>query len=125
MTGFGLVGHLIEMTRASHVDAELYLSEIPLLDGARDTVAAGILSSLQPQNIRLRRAIQNIENASLHKDYPLLFDPQTAGGLLAGVPKANAEECLIELKQLGYHQACIIGKINSQGEHAAPIKIIC
>jgi selenide,water dikinase len=95
------------------------------LDGARDTVAAGIVSSLQPQNIRLRRAIQNIEQASIHKDYPLLFDPQTAGGLLAGIPKANAEACLRELKQLGYHHASIVGKINVQEEHAAPIKIIC
>ena len=50
LTGFGLLGHLVEMTRASGVDAELCLSSLPILDGAESTVAAGILSSLQPAN---------------------------------------------------------------------------
>ncbi len=59
LTGFGLLGHLVEMTRASGVDAELELVALPLLDGAVDTVAAGILSSLQPANVRLRRALRN------------------------------------------------------------------
>ena len=123
VTGFGLVGHLIEMTRASNVDAEVFIDQVPMLDGARDTVAAGILSSLQPQNIRLRRAIQNINEAAQHADYPLLFDPQTAGGLLAGVPGDNAQECVDELKQLGYQHACVIGRIHAQSGQASPIKI--
>ncbi len=123
VTGFGLVGHLVEMTRASSVDAEIYMNQLPLLDGARETVAAGILSSLQPQNIRLRRAIANIEQASLHADYPLLFDPQTAGGLLAGIAQENAQTCLAELRQLGYQSAAIIGKIHRQNDQAAPITI--
>lgn len=124
LTGFGLVGHLVEMTRASKVDAEIELNSMPVLAGARETVAAGILSSLQPQNLRLRRAIQNVEEASHHNDYPLLFDPQTAGGLLAGVPASNVEQCLNELRALGYQDACVIGKINPLGELDAPIKII-
>lgn len=123
VTGFGLIGHLVEMTRASHVDAELFIEQVPVLDGARDTVASGILSSLQPQNIRLRRAIQNIEQASNHRDYPLLFDPQTAGGLLAGVPEKNVQTCIEELKEIGYEHACIIGKIHAQDEQLSPIKI--
>ncbi len=123
VTGFGLVGHLVEMTRASHVDAEIFIQQVPILEGARETVAAGILSSLQPQNIRLRRAIVNINEAANHIDYPLLFDPQTAGGLLAGVPQQNAQQCLSELKQLGYYDACIIGKIHAQSEQASPITV--
>lgn len=123
VTGFGLVGHLVEMTRASQVDAEINIQNVPILDGARETVAAGILSSLQPQNIRLRRAIQNIDQASTHPDYPLLFDPQTAGGLLAGVPAENANQCVNALKQMGYYDACIIGKIVEPNDQASPIKI--
>lgn len=123
VTGFGLVGHLVEMTRASNVDAEIFIQQVPLLDGARDTVAAGILSSLQPQNIRLRRAIQNLQQASTHIDYPLLFDPQTAGGLLAGVPEENAQTCLKELEEIGYVQASIIGKVHARSEQSSPIKI--
>ena len=124
LTGFGLIGHLVEMTRASKVDADIFIDAVPILDGARETVAAGILSSLQPQNVRLRRAIQNIEQASRHPDYPLLFDPQTAGGLLAGIPAESVERCISELRQIGYSEACIIGKINAASEADAPIKII-
>ena len=50
---------------------------VPLLDGLRETVAAGIFSSLQPQNVRLRRAIRNLDEAAAHPLYPVLFDPQT------------------------------------------------
>ena len=95
-----------------------------LLDGARQTVAAGILSSLQPQNLRLRRAIENIQIASQHPDYALLFDPQTAGGLLAGVPAEHAQQCIKELNGLGYTDACVIGEIKQSNDANAPIKII-
>ena len=102
LTGFGLLGHLVEMTRPSGVDAELDLDGLPVLDGAAETAAAGILSSLQPANVRLRRALRNQEAALQHPNYPLLFDPQTAGGLLASVPAEAAEACIAELRSLGY-----------------------
>ena len=124
LTGFGLVGHLIEMTRASNVDAMLILDNIPVLDGAHETVKAGILSSLQPQNIRLRRAIQNLEEASSHPNYPLLFDPQTAGGLLAGVPSENVSACIDNLKANNYLDACVIGEIAAVSDNNSPIKLI-
>jgi len=56
LTGFGLLGHLLEMTRPSGVDVELELSVLPVLPGAEETAAAGVLSSLQPANVRLREA---------------------------------------------------------------------
>ncbi len=123
LTGFGLLGHLVEMTRASSVDACLYMDALPILDGARETVAAGILSSLQPQNLRLRRALQDLESASQHSVYPLLFDPQTAGGLLAGIPQENAEECIETLKNGGYPDASIIGVVEATTDEQAPIRI--
>jgi selenide,water dikinase len=101
VTGFGLLGHLVEMVRASKVDVTLDLAAIPLLDGAVETVAAGIVSSLQPQNVRLRRAIANIEQAGKDPRYPLIFDPQTPGGLLASVPADQAEACVAELRAAG------------------------
>jgi len=124
LTGFGLIGHLIEMTKASQVDATLYMDALPLLDGALNTVAAGILSSLQPQNLRLRRGIRDIESASKHPAFPLLFDPQTAGGLIAGIPAEQVDACIAALKVNGYAQAAIIGEISTLSDAEAPIKLI-
>jgi len=123
LTGFGIVGHLIEMTKASEVDAALIMDAIPLLDGALETVKKGILSSLQPQNLRLRRAIHDIEQASEHPAFPLLFDPQTAGGLLAGVPNEHVSACIEELHAMGYQEAVIIGHIEPLSNEQAPIRI--
>jgi selenide,water dikinase len=121
LTGFGLLGHLIEMTQQSGVDAELQLSTLPLLDGAVDCVQAGIVSSLQPANVRLRRALRNGDEFVGDPRYPLLFDPQTAGGLLASVPAAQAAACLQALKAAGYAQTAIIGRITAQGDPIEPV----
>jgi selenide, water dikinase len=123
LTGFGLLGHLVEMTRPSGVDAELDLAALPLLEGAEETVAAGILSSLQPANVRLRRAIRDQAAWVEHPRYPLLFDPQTAGGLLASVPAERAAACLAALHALGYARAAIIGRVLPPGEALEPISL--
>ena len=123
VTGFGLLGHLVEMTRPSGVDAELDLTALPILPGAEETAAAGILSSLQPANIRLRRGIRNQAEWVKHPRYPLIFDPQTAGGLLAGVPADKAEACVAELKALGYPHTAIIGRVLAQGEAIEPVTL--
>jgi selenide,water dikinase len=123
LTGFGLLGHLIEMTRASGVDAEIDLDALPLLDGAAETAAAGILSSLQPANVRLRRALRNQSEALQHPAYPLLFDPQTAGGLLASIPAADADACIAALRALGYVRTVQIGSIFASGDALEPIRL--
>ncbi|PXY00182.1 selenide, water dikinase SelD [Halomonas sp. LBP4] len=123
LTGFGLLGHLVEMTRPSEVDAELDLAALPLLEGAEETVAAGILSSLQPANVRLRRAIRDQAAWIEHPRYPLLFDPQTAGGLLASVPAEHAAACLEALHALGYARAAVIGRVLEPGEALEPIHL--
>ena len=123
VTGFGLLGHLVEMTRASGVDAVVSLPAVPFLDGATDTVAAGILSSLQPQNLRLRRAVRDLEATARHPHFPLLFDPQTAGGLLFGVAADRAEACVAELRDLGYPDAAVIGRIEASAEAPEPIVV--
>ena len=121
LTGFGLLGHLVEMTKPSGVDAEIQLSAVPLLDGAQGLVAAGIVSSLQSANVRLRRAIFNQAEFVNHPRYPLLFDPQTAGGLLASVPADQALACVAALHALGYIHTAIIGRVLPQGEAIEPI----
>ncbi len=121
VTGFGLLGHLAEMVRPSGVDVELSLDALPLLDGALDTVRLDVFSSLQPQNLRLRRAIREVEALAQDARLPLIFDPQTAGGLLASVPADQAEACLTELRRCGYASASIIGTVHPRSENLAPI----
>lgn len=123
VTGFGLLGHLVEMTKASGVDVCVALDAVPILDGAEETAARGLLSSLQPQNVRLRRAVANVETAGADPRYPLLFDPQTAGGLLAGIPEARAAACIDRLHALGYTRAAVIGAVAERDDDAPPITI--
>jgi selenide,water dikinase len=93
-----------------------------VLPGLRETLEAGIVSSLQPQNVRLSRAIRNADAMAGHPLYPTLFDPQTAGGLLASVPVDRAADCVAALRSAGYAEACMIGRV--QARSSAPAAII-
>ncbi len=123
VTGFGLLGHLVEMTKASGVDVRLQLAGIPLLDGAAEMAAAGVFSSLQPANVRLRRAIRDLDAAQRLPLYPLLFDPQTAGGLLAGVPAMTAQACVTELRASGYLHAAVVGAVLAPTGALEPVSL--
>ena len=105
VTGFGLAGHLGEMLAASGVAVQLDVEAIPAYPQARDLLAAGIASTLHPGNAAAAPA--GFDPAVTDA---LLFDPQTAGGLLAGVPADRAEACLESLLAAG-DQAAIIGAI--------------
>lgn len=121
VTGFGLIGHLREMTDASGVEVELSLSAVPVLDGACEPAKAGILSSLHPQNLHSEQAVREPEKRRSRTEYPLLFDPQTAGGLLAGIPSRRAADCLARLRQAGYSRAAIVGEVRGGSVQAAKI----
>ncbi|HCF27195.1 MAG TPA: selenide, water dikinase SelD [Cyanobacteria bacterium UBA11049] len=113
ITGFGLIGHLVEMVQASFgVAVELKLEAIPVLEGAKETLQKGIFSSLYPENLRAARYIGNLDRVSDRPNFPLLFDPQTSGGLLAAIPVAQASACVNSLQALGYSQSCIIGSVS-------------
>ncbi len=110
VTGFGLAGHLFEMARESACAIEIYIDRLPLYPGVASLSRQGIASSLQPQNIRIRHSIKDADNLASHENYPLLYDPQTAGGLVASVAEEQAEECLQQLQRLGYDQAQVVGR---------------
>jgi selenide,water dikinase len=115
VTGFGLLGHLVEMAQASKARVELNLDKVPTITGALELVQQGIFSSLQPANIRLKRALENEKQSLGHPSYPLIFDPQTSGGLLASVPAGKAEECVLKLRAKGFLDACVIGVVQADG----------
>jgi len=111
VTGFGLIGHLAEIVQPSGVGAEVYLEALPVLDGARESFAAGIASSLHEKNRRGGASVVAGNSATDHPNADLLYDPQTAGGLLASVPADRAEACLEHLKAAGYGGAAVIGSV--------------
>jgi selenide,water dikinase len=123
ITGFGLLGHLAEMIKGSAFGVELFVDELPVLAGVLEVIEAGILSSLQPQNARMRRLIVNQQDFNQHPKYPLLFDPQTSGGLLASVPKSHSDACLLSLRQAGHADARCIGRV-SKTTQAGLVKLL-
>ena len=124
VTGFGLIGHLIEMLKASGAGAEIFLDRIPLLAGVEQTLEQGIVSSLQPQNLRSQQAIENLKSASKLLRFPILFDPQTAGGFLASVAQSVTPQCVAELQKLGYPSATVIGRVTAARTATSLIAIV-
>ena len=122
VTGFGLAGHLLEMLEASDVGAKLNVAAVPLLDGALALSADGVRSSLFPANSKARHAIANLETAHRHPAFELLFDPQTAGGLLASVPGRRARACVEALRK-HYPQAAVVGDVVEVGDRTARITL--
>jgi selenide,water dikinase len=112
VSGFGLAGHLGEMLRASRAWAELDLAAIPLYPQARELAAAGGASTLLPENLALADILRGDIAADIRA---LLFDPQTAGGLLAGIPQEAAVECVAALRAAGCGAAGIIGQVLEAG----------
>ena len=111
VTGFGLLGHAVEMARASRCRVAIDLAALPLLPCAAELAASGVASSLAPANARAAAAAEHAPGADASAAYPLVFDPQTAGGLLAGVPAHRAAEALAALRDAGCVHAAIIGEV--------------
>jgi selenide,water dikinase len=121
VSGFGLIGHLGEMLTASGADAELDLPAVPLyaeaIAKARDGVASTLLAENLAQLPLLRGEIDAATKA-------VLFDPQTSGGLLAGVPAEAAADCVAALRSARHVHAAIIGRIGKVGIGATAASIL-
>ena len=102
ITGFGLIGHLREMLLASkNVAAEIHASRIPLLDGALDCVRAGYIPGGLNANRDFAECVVTYDDAVPHEWRTILFDPQTAGGLLAAVAPDAAADLVEALESAG------------------------
>lgn len=116
VTGFGLAGHLLEMLDGSRLSAELTSQCVPLYEGFREVAQSGILSSLQRDNAKVAC---RVHGESTLPDY--LFDPQTSGGLLAGVKPDAVDRTLEELRAAGFIQAAVIGTVRSADQDGRPV----
>lgn len=104
VTGFGLAGHLGRMAETARLTANLSLADVPVYDGAEALAKAGMRSSIWAEN---RNALAVDVPDMVRAD--LLFDPQTAGGLLAALPPSDAAQALADIRAMG-HAAAIIGR---------------
>ncbi len=121
VTGFSLLGHAWELARVSKVTIEIDSSQVPILPGALELAGAGLLTSGDRTN---REYVgDDIEiAAAVSKDMSsLLYDPQTAGGILIAAPDERAGALLERLRE-SYGQAAIIGRVVDHGPHSLVVK---
>ncbi len=117
VTGFSLLGHSWEMACASKVTIEIDAASVPLLDGALELAAAGMLTSADKTNREYVGADIEIDGSVDETLVKLLFDPQTAGGMLIAIAKDRAGALLATLNE-NYPKAQIIGRVSTQGPHS-------
>lgn len=116
VTGFALLGHAWEMARASQVTLEIESARVPLIPGALELAAAGLLTSGDKSNRAYVGADVRLGPGVGKELAALLFDPQTAGGLLIAVEASRADELLSRLRQT-YTDAARIGRAVERGPH--------
>ena len=101
ITGFGLIGHARELALASHVSLRISSSRIPLLEGALECVRAGYIPGGLKANRDFAECVVSYEAGIPEEMRALLFDPQTAGGLLISVAADDADQLARDLTTLG------------------------
>jgi selenide,water dikinase len=112
VTGFGLLGHGLEMARASGVRIELRGDALPALDGALELARAGLETAGARHNRRFVADELSVADGVAPELVTLAHDPQTSGGLLAAVPRDTAPDVLADLRAVG-DEAWIIGDVVS------------
>jgi len=112
ITGFGLIGHAREMALASNLSLKIYASRIPLLEGAIECVRAGHIPGGLKANREFAECMVGYESKIAEEVKALLFDPQTAGGLLISVAAEQAVDLRKALEAAGV-SATEIGEVTS------------
>jgi selenide,water dikinase len=110
VTGFGLIGHAREVARGSGVSLRLFASKVPLLDGALECVSRGDIPGGLKSNRGFAEGCVEYADEVPEDVKTLLYDPQTAGGLLISVAASDAERLVAQLRDTGVN-AVEIGEV--------------
>ncbi|HYT50253.1 MAG TPA: AIR synthase-related protein, partial [Pyrinomonadaceae bacterium] len=121
VTGFALLGHAWELACASGVTIEIDSGRVPLIKGALELAAAGLLTSGDKTNREYVGAEVEIASKADPNLVKLFYDPQTAGGLLLSTSEEKAKDLLAELRRY-YPRAEIIGRVTERGAKAIVLK---
>ena len=101
ITGFGLIGHAREMALGSNVAMEIEAAKVPAMTGALECIRAGFIPGGLKANREFAECVVEYANGVLEELRTLLFDPQTAGGLLVSVAAEDSEKLVSELREAG------------------------
>ena len=115
VTGFGMIGHAREIALASNVSLRLYANRIPLLEGALECVLAGHIPGGLKANREFAECVVGYEDGVSEEVKTILFDPQTAGGLLISVAAEDSKQLLQALVAAGV-PAIEIGEVLSDAK---------
>ena len=113
ITGFGLLGHAREMAAGSGVSIRIHASQVPLLPGALECVRAGYVPGGLKSNRQFAECCVEADADAPGDQMTLLYDPQTAGGLLIAVADRDAEALALALQNSGV-EATLIGDVVSK-----------
>ena len=117
ITGFGLAGHAFEMAKGSDVTIKLNFEAVPILDEAIDNAKMGLVPKGTYNNIKyMINDIQINREEEYVKD--LMFDPQTSGGLMVSLPKAEAEKLLLYYEEHLETPFAVVGEVVEKEEYA-------
>lgn len=114
VTGFGLLGHLLEMAKASKVSAEIFAAKVPTLEEAWEFIRKGKIPAATRTNLKYANPHLHYENGLQPEVSLMLADPQTAGGLLIAVSPDRTEQLIARLHQLKTPAASHIGRITEE-----------
>ena len=109
VTGFGLLGHVAEICRASSLGAEVCYHDVPFIEAACDLVRQGFVTGAGPRNLKACSDCLSFQDGLEEWQLALLSDPQTSGGLLLTCAKEVADQVLALLHRQGFSRANIIG----------------
>lgn len=112
VTGFGLLGHLLEICRGSGLAAEVKWAQVPLLSAARHLVADGFVTGASRRNWESYGRDVSLPTAETDVIQKMLTDPQTSGGLLVACSAESAPAVLKIFETEGFAQAAVIGRLD-------------
>ncbi|MEW6368098.1 MAG: selenide, water dikinase SelD [Acidobacteriota bacterium] len=117
VTGYGLLGHLGNMVRASGIETTVYFSKVPVLEGALNLARAGHVPGGGKANLQYAEAFTTFVDNIDESERLILADPQTSGGLLLAVPASQTGCLLAKLEEAGYSAAAIgtVGAASAEG----------
>ena len=115
VTGYGLLGHALEMMKASGATAEFFVDSVPLLSEARRLAARGIAPDGSRLNLRNLRPRTEVGGGVTDEDLLLLCDAQTSGGLLVALPASDAAAYARACAAKGASAAAVVGSVRAAG----------